>query len=936
MNNDIKTNLGVIQESIQWADKYGKDSFPREVFKDYRRQLKKIADALSENCSAAAYGESQVGKSYLMSSLLSSPRCPFVIKNKDKEYNFIDQINPSGGNNTKQESTGVITRFTIRKSQDNMADFVKVKNLSVVDIILLLTDSYYNDVKINTDSVLQIDDIDEALSDLSAHWEAKTETQPFINEDDIRDIYDYLHDIIGNSTAAICKSKFKKVIAPVIQFVPYNKWVDVFSLLWNRNPEYNRLFTTLINEYSKIGFATDIYLPFDAVLRDKGTLLKIEWLDAVCGINHELANGEEAYTDIYDIKGNKIASDFNKGYLSALIGELTFVLPESIAEERRFLKKIDLLDFPGARSRERIKEEELKSVLPVVLRRGKVAYLFNKYSRSLKISAVLFCHHNDQKTEPTIGNTIESWIGDNIGETPEQRVEMLKRTNGIAPLFMICTKFNIDLERTKNDSDASKLDTHWARFKTIIPEMIKEKWLDNWLPAEVFGSRYFQNIYLLRDFYWSGKNQVFDGYNDRTGSPETAVHSFDDYPTYFEDLKESFLANPFVKNHFSNPAQSWSEVATVNNDGSRAIIRNLDAIAEVLDCARRTTYQAKLIKIKDEILRSLNVYYESDDKEENNIRIRTIAGDIKLHTEILFGENPELFGRIIDGMMVSPASLREITYDILTRHIDVPKTVSAIKMIQASCGINANDSRVVKIEKLSERYNKDEAGLKTAFAEEGLSLEDIISDNSELSATVPDVIAKHIIEFWNDSINRHVKSLDEYLPHSDEIAFMLLSLLERLGVKKEISDKINKYSVVFDSRSLPNAIADYAALTLNNFVSSVGRDYMTDEDLRLVEEKSKACHLSVDVVSSGSAPTAEPQPLLDVLIALDKSRDLINQESIDMDTLRKLPFWDNYQRWENFITIGLLYTGDISHVDPVANAAIRTIIDNCTPLYQSN
>lgn len=936
MNSDIKTNLGIIQESLQWADKYGKDSFPREVFKDYRRQLKKISDALSENCSAAAYGESQVGKSYLMSSLLSSPDTPFVIKNKDKEYSFIDQINPSGGNNTKQESTGVITRFTIRKSDAHLADFVKVKNLSVVDIILLLTDSYYNDVKINTDSVLQIDDINEALSDLSHIWESKATTQAYIGEDDIRDIHDYLHDIIGNSTAAICKSNFKKIVAPAIKYIPYNQWVDVFSLLWNRNPEYNRLFTALINEYSKIGFATDVYVPFDSILRDKGTLLKIEWLDAVCGISHELEKGEEAYTDIYDMSGKKIAADFSKGYLSALIGELTFVLPESIAKERRFLKKIDLLDFPGARSRERIKEEELKTVLPIVLRRGKVAYLFNKYSRSLKISAVLFCHHNDQKTEPTLGSTIESWIGDNIGETPEQRVDMLRRTNGIAPLFMICTKFNIDLERTKNDADASKLDSHWARFKTIIPEMIKEKWLDNWLPAGVFGSRYFQNLYLLRDFYWSAKNQVFDGYNDKTGSPETGIHSFADYPTYFDDLKASFLANSFVKNHFAKPEQSWNDVATVNNDGSRAIIRNLDAIAEVLDEARRTTYLTKLIKIKEEILRSLNVYYESDDKEENNIRVRTITGDIKLRTEISFGENPELFGRIIDGMMVSPAALREIAYDILTRHIDVPKTVSAIKMVRASCGINASDSREVKIEKLSKRYNKDEAGLKAAFNEEGLSLEDIISDNSELLATVPDVIAKHIIEFWNNNINQQVKFLDESLPHADEIAFMLLSLLERLGVKKEISDKINKYSDIFDSRSLPNAIADYAALTLNNFVSTVGRDYMTEEDLKLVEEKSKACHLPVDVLSSGSAPAAEPQPLLDVLIALDESRNLINRESIDMETLRKLPFWDNYQRWENFITIGLLYTSDISHVDPVANAAIRTIIDDCGALYQSN
>ena len=79
MTRDIITNLEVIKQSVAWADKYEKDSFPREVFKNYRRKLRRIGEALSENCSAAAYGESQVGKSYLMSSLLSTPDAPFAI-----------------------------------------------------------------------------------------------------------------------------------------------------------------------------------------------------------------------------------------------------------------------------------------------------------------------------------------------------------------------------------------------------------------------------------------------------------------------------------------------------------------------------------------------------------------------------------------------------------------------------------------------------------------------------------------------------------------------------------------------------------------------------------------------------------------------------------------------------------------------------------------
>lgn len=936
MTRDIITNLEVIKKSVAWANKYGKDSFPKEVFKSYRRKLKKIGDALSENCSAAAYGESQVGKSYLMSSLLSTPDAPFVIENNGALYSFIDKINPSGGNNTKKESTGVITRFTIRQSNNKMKDYVKITNLSVVDIILLLADSYYNDVKINTDSVMLKTDIDNALSQMAELWTAKSPVHNIINEDDIRDICDYLNEIIGNNAANICKSNFCKTIAPVIDYVPCDSWVKIFGLIWNNNPELNRLFGTLINEFKKLNFSTEIYVPFDAVLRDKGTLLKIDWLDSVCGIYKE-NNDDVLYTDVYDREGQLIARDFSKAYLSALIGELTFVLPKEIAEERKFLKKIDLLDFPGARSREIIKEQQLGEALPRILRRGKVAYLFNKYSRSLKISSVLFCHHNDQKTVSTIGSSIHNWIENNIGETPEIRANVLSRTNGIAPLFLICTKFNIDLERTKNDlpETASKLENHWARFNTTIPEIIKpERWFEEWVSmGGQFTSPYFQNIYLLRDFYWSSKNMVFDGYNELKRSIESGVHTFDEYPDYFSDLKESFLANQFVKKHFAKPQQSWDDVATINNDGSKAIIRNLDAIAEVLDNARRERYMQQLQEIRDEIINRLSVYYESDDKEENNIRIRQITGDIKLKTEFAFGEKPERFGRIIDSLMVSPADLRSIAYDIIVRHIEEPQSVSSIKMIRAFCGIDINDNKATNIQKLCKRYTKEESELKTFFAEMGVTLDDIVSDESELLATVPDVIAKHIIEYWNNLINEQVKEMSDVLPHADEIAFMIMTLLNKLGVKKAISNKINMYYDVFDKSGLPNAIADYASLTLNNFVSTVGREYMSDKDMENIAQKAKSCQLEIDLSPAASSSDIKPQPLLDVLSALDQTRDEINSTRIDLTTLKKLPFWDSYQRWENFITIGLLYASDISHVDPVANAAIKDIIDTSSNLY---
>jgi hypothetical protein len=77
----------------------------------------------------------------------------------------------------------------------------------------------------------------------------------------------------------------------------------------------------------------------------------------------------------------------------------------------------------------------------------------------------------------------------------------------------------------------------------------------------------------------------------------------------------------------------------------------------------------------------------------------------------------------------------------------------------------------------------------------------------------------------------------------------------------------------------------------------------------------------------------KPQPLLQTLQAFDESANIVNQDNINMDVLRKLPLWDNFQRWQNLVTVGLIYASDISHCNPVANAKIKAIMDNCQSLY---
>lgn len=940
IENDIKSNIEIINKALEWADSYHKESFPRDVLKNYRRKLLKISRALAVNCSAAVYGESQVGKSYLINSLLSTPTTPFVISNKGRNYSFIDEINPSGGKNTKVESTGVVTRFTIKDDgNEKMKEFVKIRNLSVVDLILLILDSYYNDVSINMDDSLSAEDIKSKLEEKRNLFSPRKKIQTIITEDDIQDIEDYIREVIGNNAKVILDSKFCSYIAPIIQYVPYTNWVDVFGLLWNNNGELNHLFSFLINEYQKLDFQTEVYVPFDAVLADRGTILKIDWLDTVCGLKRDMGK-DDAFTDIYDKSGNRLASNFSKGSLSALIAELTFVLPPKLAKERCFLENMDLLDFPGARSREKYKEQQLQEVLPQVLRRGKVAYLFNKYSRSFQISSVLFCHHNDQKVEPSIGDAINDWIGLAIGSTPEKRTEFLKDTKGISPLFFIATKFNLELQREKNESHQhpEKLGSHWKRFDTVIPEIIKPNhWMENWVvPGGLFRTQYFQNIYLLRDFYWSGKNQVFDGYRDgKSPSPEKEVHLYPDYPEFLDDLKKSFLNHPFVKRHFEYPEQAWNDVATLNCDGSKVIIQKLNEIAGVLNSARKNRYLKLLAKIQKDLLRRLGVYYVPDEQEENNLRVRKIIGEIKLSLELSVGSDAETFGRIIDSLMVPSDSIRDIAYDILDLHTDSPMDFSKINFIRFSAGIDLKDDKNMNIGKLCKHYDCEEKDLEHVLSGQGVSIDDIIMHDTESLTTEADVVTKHILDYWNAYVNQQVQCLDQFLPHAEDIVLMLQTLIDTLGIRKVLSSKINTYIKLFHKDNLPNAIADFASLLLNNFVCTVGWPFMTEKDLNSVRAKASQCKVEIEGDWSDRVFMNKPHSIVEALEALEKSADVVKQNTLDKSTLLKLPLWDNFWRWENLLVIGFLLTSDVTAVNPEANGILKVLLDQCKGLYQS-
>lgn len=932
---NIQNHINTINELLDWNVQYGNGTFSVQDLYKERRRLKVLKKSVEGKCCAAAYGISQVGKSYLMSSLLSTPESSFMVSIGKKDYDFITQINPSGSHTGKTESTGIITRFTTDKDDATSNGLVKITMLTPLDIVLMLVDAYYNDVKQSIDSAYTASQINDKLIELSQYWSNHTYHQDFIVDDDIKDMSDYFKEVLQTKIHAIATSKYFEVVANNIQYVRPQHWEKIFGVLWNDNKDISFVFHHIIEEYEKLQFVEYAYVPIEAILSKNGTLLDVTLLDKVCDKENGIQYAVET-TNVLSATNQIIASNFSKYYLAALIAEVTLQLPKSVEgnTDKTFLKDLDLLDFPGARSRKEIPEDAIDSnELAEILRRGKVAYLFNKYSRSLKIGVVLFCHDDDQSEVSPISSAIEGWIKEYIAKTPAERTEVLKATNGISPLFFIGTKFNKELKATDADSpDAIEfLDNHWNRFNQVIPGVVQPgRWLDDWvIEGSTFRSKYFQSIYLLRDYAYS--KDFFEGFDRYKGQTETSFKNPSNFPNYYDCLKNSFLRNEFVKRHFANPEQVWNEVATPNHDGSLTIIRDLNKIAPLLEEAREQKYLRELKHMQQRLLNILTANYILDTDDGRNEKLKKVVTTLQFKLDKVIGKNPEKFGCIIDDLMIKPRDIYSIAYDIIVLRRQTPKIFSEIGFIRQRAGILDIDNRDSRIQKLCACYQvKNMSELEELLYDENYTIDDIVSTEIENQSTQASIIARNVFQFWGEHINTTMQHYSSLFPYTDEFAKVIISNFKTLGILQCLVEKIQFYQERFSQDACINAIADYVSLTLNHYVSSIGYTSYSKEMLSLIEAKAKTCDIEIHLGEEDN--TSVTCSLIEALSALEESTG-IQSGTCSTDALSKLPFWANYQLWLKYIVSGFIYAENIIVCDKEANDKIKQMIDKCQNLY---
>jgi hypothetical protein len=738
---DLKNTAISFYDAIDNADKWVSENLENEQkesvsikLKNNRRIVRKIIDSIDSKPVFALFGGSQVGKSYLIKNILSIDGAPLKIQIGDQEIDFLKDINPPG---TGAESTGVVTRFTIDQTSP-FADYpIKSKLLCTKDIILIICDSFFSDLK-SIDFYPSKEDFADLVNELKSRFLSANYNQEILVEDDIFDIKDYFDKNFYSSKfyiENINSSRYWFEIGKLISKVPVENWCEVFSILWCNNQAYSDLFNILIKELNRVNFAHELYLESNTVLRGHGEILDVQRLK-------ELFT-QASNARVKDIGGKDY--EINISVISALSREVSLKCDPKLAENKPFLINTDLLDFPGARSR---LEHTINSVtltaIPDLFLRGKVAYLFNKYSGDYEINNLLFCQNDKQLDVNELPSLLNDWIVNNIGSDAIDREKNLANLP-VSPLFVIFTFFNNQLKFDTTNDDKEDISYKWnTRFNRFFEQelvTVNYDWHKSWTST----SPLFRNFYLLRDYKYS--EDTFAGFEE-VGT-ETSIQL--NRVEFLDRLKLSFVQHDFVKKHFDKPDEAFDQTALPNKDGGQRIINNLDPAAN--NFVKIKNYSTQLVNMQEHFIHLMSKYFYTDDI--NELRKKAISNSLKVQLEMtrIFSQHQELFNKYLELFMFSEPQLFNYLHENLKNAAVQEGSTSEYDLFKSSFPeLNDTYSTERNLEII-----KNSLGISTIdevvhiLEEQGLEIDKLFPKKKKLSTI--DTILDNIIDQWRLQVN---------------------------------------------------------------------------------------------------------------------------------------------------------------------------------------
>lgn len=565
--------------AIEWIDKVRGNARRLNteadgLTKDLRRSrnvCRRLGRAAKRPLSVGVFGMSQAGKSYLISTLARGADGRLQTMLDDQKLDFIADINPPGGG---KEATGLVTRFTRRRNDPPSGYPIELTLFSEADLVKVLGNSYFNDFDREQTAEIKPETVVQHLAAL------KPLRQPNptggLDEDDMVDLLDYFSKRYGKSMEALKADFWDEAVGLAPRLPPVARG-KLLSVLWGiDNTALTDIYVRLRDALAGIGGARTVFVPLTALVRPTGD--GHEWSpESILNVDvlNRLGKDDGELLAVLPMTSGKPGAvvPLPRSLLAALTAEMTFVLADPPVAG--MLEHVDLLDFPGYRGRLKIaklddvrKDPKLADANPVaqLLLRGKVAFLFERYTDDQEMNLLIMCTRCDMQIEITeLAPVLNTWVHSTQGETPADRA---RRPAG---LIWVITQLDKRLTPKPGTSEALQRE-EWSSMIhiTLLERFAPCEWLQDWA-----NGRPFANVFLVRKPGFLGA--VIDTVETAAGVEERTL-----LPGEADRLagqRAIFTGTDNVARHIGEAAAAWDAVLAPNDGGMKRLAAYLDRVA---------------------------------------------------------------------------------------------------------------------------------------------------------------------------------------------------------------------------------------------------------------------------------------------------------------------------------------------------------------------
>ena len=637
-------------EAIEWvAEVRGNSSrLDREAeslimkVRRMRNLARRLGQAASRPMSIGFFGLSQAGKSYLISVLAAGENGDLETLLDGERLNFIDHVNPPGHG---KESTGLVTRFTRHAVQAPTGFPIQLTLFSEADLIKILGNAFFNDfdrqqVTFNTEP--------EEIRKLLSSLQKKRQAQPTggMDEDEVVDLYDYFDKRFTNDMKPLMGDYWPSVIELAPYLMP-NDRATLFAVLWGGFEELTQTYLRLRQALETAQYADTLYCPISAlVVPGSGGGWSQENSIMNVTILNRLGLDDDDRIEVQPVRGEETMAtvELPRSIIAVLTAEMRFELAEAPAEE--ILETVDLLDFPGYRGRLKVRNmDEVRAAVkndradPVaeLMLRGKVAYLFERYTDNQEMNVLVVCAASDKQSDVSdMGPVLEAWIHSTQGGSPEQR------QGKIPGLMWAMTRFDMKLQNMLG-STAENMGQAWEGMTdlALTEKFGHYEWLQQWTPDGAFN-----NVFLTR------KPRMEGGIINVEADRETGIDA--KYEAIVAQLKSTFLVTESIQRHFDTPEQAWDAVMKFDDGGMGRLAGFLEKAAKLENKLARIREQADTI-IDELANHRLGAYYQKEGAEAVDTKTalaREVVG--------VLNKRASRFGELLKALQLPAERLRAI------------------------------------------------------------------------------------------------------------------------------------------------------------------------------------------------------------------------------------------------------------------------------------